>query len=304
MVRSRSTTFRVLSIWIACAFCVLATGSGTVRAQASAATETEGAPESETQAADGTDVQRARALFSEGLVFVESSDWVHAEQRFRSVLALRASLVVSYNLASALVHLDRLIEGSELLRSMLRDPSLDAPTGAAAQRLLSEVEPRIASLTLRLTGDASGVSVRVDSRAVDLNGQVLMTSVDPGEHTLVVQRGDSIIRTQALTFGGASPLKVEVTIDLASNLGPARVANAAKRNSIHGAATNAPQSSGSAPSESGSSAPKWWLWAGAGGLVVAAVVVVVVVASSGGHADPVSGDTDPPVVRGIVMAMP
>jgi hypothetical protein len=280
------------------------TGSATVRAQDPAATEASASSASATQAAEAPDVERARALFSEGLAFVGADDWVHAEQRFRSVLALKASLVVSYNLASALVHLDRLIEASELLRSMLRDRTLDAKTYAATQQLLSEVEPRIAGLTLRLLGDVSGVTVRVDNRQVDVSGEVLMVSVDPGEHTLVVARHDATIRTEVLTFGGTSPLRTEITIELPSALAPGAVAHAAHTDASRMPAGHARRAPESTRTASDASTPKWWLWAGAGGLLAVAVVVVVVVASSGGQADPVSGDTDPPVVGGIVMEMP
>src|SRR5882672_1974841 len=74
--------------------------------------------------AEATD--QARQLFNEGLALVEHEDWAGAEERFRRVLALRSSHVVSYNLASALTHLERLVESAELLRGVARDPSVDA----------------------------------------------------------------------------------------------------------------------------------------------------------------------------------
>ncbi len=88
---------------------------------------------------DEQNVDQARQLFAEGLDFVEHEDWVNAEDRFRRVLALRSSHVVTYNLASALMHLGRLVESSELLRSVVRDPSADATTHDAATQLLSEI---------------------------------------------------------------------------------------------------------------------------------------------------------------------
>src|SRR5712671_6532786 len=63
----------------------------------------------------------ARQLFNEGLDFVEHEHWAEVEDRFRRVLALRSSHVVSYNLASALMHLGRFCESSELLRAIVRD---------------------------------------------------------------------------------------------------------------------------------------------------------------------------------------
>ncbi|HMI89720.1 MAG TPA: hypothetical protein VK509_00075, partial [Polyangiales bacterium] len=124
--------------------------------------------------------EQARLLFSEGLQFVERGDWVSAEDRFRGVLVLRASHVVSYNLASALTHLERLKEAAELLRAIVRDSSTEPSTRDAAAQLLAETEQRIGTLTLRVAGDAQGATVRLDGDPLELREQILTLSVDPG----------------------------------------------------------------------------------------------------------------------------
>ena len=112
-----------------------------------------------------TSVEVARQLFAEGLQFVEAEDWAGAEDRFRRVLSVKSSHVVSYNLASALRHLGRVTESSELLRVILRDATADATTHDAAQQLLSEIEPLIGSLTIRVSGETSGAELALDDQA-------------------------------------------------------------------------------------------------------------------------------------------
>jgi hypothetical protein len=250
-------------------------------------------------------VDQARQLFSEGLGFVEQEDWAQAEDRFRRVLALRSSHVVSYNLASALTHLGRLVESSELLHAIVRDSTADATTHDAAGQLLSEIEARIGTLTIRLVGDASGAKLSLDDKPLELSGQVQTTSVDPGEHRVVVQRDGVAVAEKNVAVGDQAPLQVEIALELAP-----RVTAAAAAQTLSVATTQrdrpaeASTTGGTPQRASHSVLSRWWLWAGIG-VLIAGGIATALIAAAPAKAAPVAGDTDPPVIRGrVAVAMP
>lgn len=252
----------------------------------------------------GDSVEQARQLFNEGLRFVENEDWSQAEDRFRRVLALRSSHVASYNLASALVHLGRLVESSELLRVVLRDPAVDSNTRDAAQQLLTEIEPRIGSLTIRITGDASNASLSVDDKPLELAAAMQAVSVDPGTHHVVLSRDGTVVAQRDVAVGGEAPLQADVTLELAPRIAPETAVT--RRQPTRRSVAIVPQSQPEPEADTGegdSVLTKWWLWAGVGAVVATGVIVALVAVPSGSQeAKPVTGDTKPPFVRGTVSA--
>jgi len=305
--------------WLARCACALLACQGQVHAQPSPAPPAAPAPAPAPAPGETVDTpatEQARQLFAEGLDFVESENWVEAEARFRRVLVLRASHVVAYNLASALDHLGRLVEAAELLRPIVRDASADPRTKVAAERLLAELEPSIGSLTVRLSGDMQGAGLRIDDQQAELTEQVLTVSVDPGEHRVTVQRDGIIVASQAVRIGGDAPLQASLALDLPPRLGP--VASTPRARSVTPAIgdpappapgsvraevlePSAPERPATAPAQD-SLLASWWLWAAVGAVAVGAGVAVAVLAAPG-EAKPVQGDTDPPVVRGRVLAL-
>jgi hypothetical protein len=251
------------------------------------------APTAEEQA----QLEDARKLFEEGLAHVEVGNWVQAEQAFRRVLAVRSSPVVAYNLASALARLGRLIESAELLRAIVRDNEVEPTTRDPAQHLLSEIEPQICSLTVRVLGSTEGLSLQLDSRTLGTGELFQAISVDPGVHVVVAARGGKTLASEEVNLGGAAPLKAEVALDLREKPKPVvpdlRVSQLPSE-----------QPAGAPPKKSSSILGSPWLWTGAGAVVLVAVGVIAVAALSGGDpelADPVSGTTDPPVIHGHVV---
>lgn len=258
--------------------------------------------------------EEARKLFAEGLDFVEAEDWVQAEERFRRVLAMRGSHVVAYNLASALEHLGRLVEAAELLRPVARDASVEPRTQVAAERLLAQIEPRIGSLTVRLSGDSQGALVRLDDKQVQISEQVLTVSVDPGAHRVVVERDGVIAASRTVQVGGDASLQTSISIDIPPRLGASGSALGAKPagprriplGSLKPEGTRAPKAAvdrGPPPrDEGGSVLGAWWLWTAVGVVAVGAGVTVALLVLDD-EAKPVRGDTDPPVVRGKVALL-
>lgn len=256
------------------------------------------------QAAPSADAQaqldQARKLFEEGLAHVEAGNWVAAEQAFRSVLALRSSPVVAYNLASALARLGRLIESAEMLRAIVRDNTVDAATRDPAQHLLNEIEPQIGSITVRVLGSTENLVLRLDERTLGAGELIQAISVDPGVHLVLAEREGKTLASQEVKVGGAAPLIAEVTLDLrekpkAEVVPDLRVSELPREEQ--------PRQTQHTDESSVWSSP--WLWSSAAAVVLVTVGVIAVVAlSSGGDpelADPVTGTTDPPVIRGRVV---
>jgi hypothetical protein len=296
--------------WLAHAVCLTLAGHSQVFAQADASPLGDTA---EVPAVDAT-TDEARRLFAEGLDFVESEDWVQAEERFRRVLAMRGSHVVAYNLASALDHLGRLVEAAELLRPIARDASVEPRTKAAAERLLGQVEPRIGSLTVRLSGDSQGALVRLDDKQVQISEQVLTVSVDPGTHRVVVERDGVIVASRTVDVGSEGSLQTSIAIDVPPRLGHgADDAGATARRpaiplgSLTPVGRRAPSAAvepGPEPRDDGGDSlfESPWLWVGVGALAIGAGVTVALLATNEDSA-PVRGDTDPPVLRGKVALL-
>ena len=253
---------------------------------------------------------QARLLFSDGLQYVESEDWVQAEARFRSVLLLRASHVVAYNLASALSHLGRLKEAAELLRGIVRDASAEPGARSAAEQLLAETEQRIGTLTLRVAGDSTGAVVTLDGSRLELSEQILTISIDPGEHRVMVERDARLVTSETVQIGGAAPLQVSLTLTLPPRIVPAAVARAAQplpSPSAGSSAAGARTAPGGAPQRDdsdGSILESWWLWAAVGAVAAGGVAAGVLLARGGDDPDPIRGDTEPGLLRGTVKAMP
>jgi hypothetical protein len=249
-----------------------------------------------TEAQDQLD--QARKLFEEGLAHVEVGNWVAAEQAFRSVLVMRSSPVVAYNLASALARLGRLIESAEMLRAIVRDTDVDAATREPAQHLLSEIEPQIGSVTVRVLGETEGLVLRLDDRTLSAGDLVQSISVDPGVHLVAAERAGKTLASQEVNVGGAAPLKTEITLDVREKPKPLpppdlRVSTVPAKQPVDHTRDDG-SSAWSSP----------WLWSGAAAVVLVTAGVITVLALSGNaqQADPIAGDTNPPVVRGIVVA--
>ncbi len=308
--------------WLAHLVCFFLAGHSQVFAQpGTSGTESPGtsdstAPSATDPANAGLDetTEEARRLFAEGLDFVEGEDWAQAEERFRRVLAMRGSHVVAYNLASALEHLGRLVEAAELLRPVARDATVEPRTQVAAERLLAQIEPRIGSLTVRLSGDSQAALVRLDDKQVQISEQVLTVSVDPGAHRVVVERDGVIVASQTVQVGGDASLQSSIAIDVPPRLTAVGGALSAKPGSSRlplGSLTPEGSRAPRAAIDSDRPAPAdeddsvlgaWWLWTAVGVVVVGAGVTVAMIAMDE-DPKPVRGDTDPPVVRGRVALL-
>jgi hypothetical protein len=251
------------------------------------------------------ELERARALFAEGLNFVAQEDWGNAADRFTQVHDIRPSPVVSYNLASALTHLGRLVESSQLLTQVLSDAQADEETRRAAQLLLSKIEPGIGSVTLRVYGNAEGCSFSLDDRPIDVSSGTLTERLDPGVHRVAVVRDGETILNPQVTLGGAFPMQAQLSLEIPAKAAPVPVVALAPPPPQPRVQPDLRLSQPvDAPDEHESILEQWWLWAGAGA-VIAGGVIATLVLTSGDDPAPISGNAGPGVIHTRVTgAMP
>jgi hypothetical protein len=170
------------------------------------------APARASAQSDPSHAAAARALFQEGVGLARAGSYAEAIDRFRRAQALHPAGPVAFNLASALVHQGELVEASEMLARLLRDPSITRVIQTAAERLRAEIAPRLARLRVRVAGDAEGVRVELDARELPSAAVDVPMPVDPGAHEIVAQRGDEEVARERVELAEGESRELVLTI--------------------------------------------------------------------------------------------
>jgi len=229
----------------------------------------------------------ARALFQEGVTFVEAHDWPNAVDRFRRVYQLRPNGAVRLNLGLALAHAGHVIEGTELLHQAAIDGDTTGTVRRQAVAAIPELEAKIGHLTVHADGVGSGSDVTLDGAPLPAASVGVAVPADPGTHTLTLVRSGATIATTTVEVpeGGAA----EVTLQPALAVPPDAAGGA-------GAGTTAPSSGGS-----NGVLGEWWFWtAVGGGVLVTTLIIIAAVVASSGTPMPIGGNTDPPFLNVMV----
>ena len=219
-------------------------------------------------AQQGDDAARsaaARALFQEGLGFLDREEFPEAADRFERALAIRPSAQIAYNLSTALIAMGRLVRASEVLIVATRDGEAPRDVREAAERRRQEILPRIARLTVRTEGDRAEATVELDSRAMDWAMIGVAIPVDPGAHELVATRGGEVVAREPFEVEEAG--SAEVTLSFPPVVPTPRETAATFVEPDPAPVVPPPED------ESGST---WWIWAGLGAVVIAGAIVAVV----------------------------
>jgi hypothetical protein len=141
--------------------------------------------------ASAAETAAARSLAVDGLKLAQAGNCVDAVPKLERAEKLYHSAVVASRLGECDVAIGRLVEGTEILRKVLREPQAAEPTPALtkaldrAQRVLDAAKPRIAGLTIKVAS-VQDMSVKVDGNPVP--GALVDTEIptDPGEHSVEV----------------------------------------------------------------------------------------------------------------------
>jgi hypothetical protein len=239
---------------------------------------------------------QARSLFEEGVSLADRADWQGAADRFERAYALKPTSGIAFNYASALVELGRLVEASELLRTVTRDASASEDLRRHSEEMLTSLQPRLAYLTVHLQDDpGSEARVDLDDREWPRAGWGVASPVDPGAHTVrcVVGGVERAHEDVTLAEGERRELELKLSLPLDSPAGlPGPIVEGGPLAPGHGNLD--PSDTAHRPVYK-----RWWFWTGVGLVVAGGVVAGVLVATShdGGTTPPVQGNTDPKVLR-------
>ena len=239
-------------------------------AQAPNASETRVESPAELEARNTT---MARALFDEGLKYVDSEQWEQAQDRFGRVLTLRYSAVAAYNYGLALARLGRSVVAASTLRRLLTDVNLDPHVHEHASSLLREVEARFAWLNVRVNGECKGCEVSLNEQIWPWAAIGVFVPVDPGSYALRLRLGNDLLAEQNLSL--AATERLEATLDSGHPADPALV-GASHATPGGPGLTSAQRNSAERPRES--LLKSGWFW-GAMGVLVIGITSTVVVAS-------------------------
>jgi hypothetical protein len=153
---------------------------------------------------------------------------------------LRHAPIVLANLGECRVLQGHLVEGTEMLRRVLREPLPDHPTPALskayehAQATLEAAAPKIGRLTITLSGQGDAQpSVTVDGEPVSAALLGADRPTDPGEHSIEATATGFLKSTAKVTLGEGE--KKFIKLDLEHD--PSYVAPAAADEAAHAAPT-------------------------------------------------------------------
>jgi hypothetical protein len=225
-------------------------------------------------AAQDDAVERARALFAEGVERVSARDLPGAEERFRAALALRDAASIRYNLASVLFEQGELSEAYALSDAAAGDAAASADIREHARALCDQIETGAGFLDVETGGRF--VTLTVDGYEVPSLARPV--PISSGASHVVVGRVE-----------GVEWLREEVRLE------------AGEHHAVSFEAAAAPIDEGEAEPAAGDEPPlveNPFLWAGvgAGAAILLGVVIGAAVAGSGTEA-PVEGNFMPGVLR-------
>lgn len=207
--------------------------------------------------ASAAETAAARALAVDGLKLAQANNCAEAVPKLERAEKLYHSAVVASRLGECYVSVGRLVEGTEVLRKVLREPQpADAPASFAkamerAQRVLDSAKPRIAGLTVKVAA--------VTDMRVKIDGNVLQSALvdtemptDPGEHTVEVSAPGFLKSGSRITLAEGEKKSVTLTLTRDPN---AVIAPVAPVDAVAPRPTAAPVANDSAPAREAAAPP-------------------------------------------------
>lgn len=161
----------------------------------------------------------ARMLAVEGVKLARAGDCLSAIEPLTRAEALHHSSIVLAELGACYVQTRRLVAGSEALRRVVREGLPVSPSPAEhealarAQHLLPEVLPKIAQLTVVVTGpSADAVALRIDGQSVPAPLLGAVRPTDPGPHRLEVSAPEFLPAAQDVQLAPGESRRLELAL--------------------------------------------------------------------------------------------
>lgn len=207
--------------------------------------------------ASAAETAAARSLAVEGLKLAQANNCADAVPKLERAEKLYHSAVVASRLGECYVSVGRLVEGTEVLRKVLREPQpADAPAGLAkaldrAQRALDAAKPRIAGLTIKVAAVAD-MRVKIDGNVLQSALVDSEVPTDPGEHSIEVTAPGFLKSTLRLSVSDGEKKSATLTLARDPNAPATPVASADPAAS---SATASSPSSAAAPTSDSAAGP-------------------------------------------------
>jgi hypothetical protein len=192
--------------------------------------------------ASAADTAAARTLAVDGVKLAQAGKCDEAVDKLDRAEKLHHAPIVLANLGECRVSQGHLVEGTEMLRRVLREPLPDHPTPALskayehAQATLDAAMPKIGRLSITLTGQGDAQpTVTVDGEPVPAALLGADRPTDPGEHAVEASATGFLKATAKVTLGEGD--RKSIKLDLEHD--PSYVAAAAEE-PPHPVATESP----------------------------------------------------------------
>ena len=168
-----------------------------------------------TLAADaGADAKvQARAKLMEGGELLKAGEYTDALARFKEAYTLVPSPKIFYNFGLAYMNLGRKTEAVESFEKFLDEATDAAPDNRAnAERLKSQLVPWIASVVVQC--ETEGAEISVAGRPYGTTPRKNPVRLDPGLHSLVVEKAPTPAFTKRLEVKAGERVTVEVKLEI------------------------------------------------------------------------------------------
>jgi hypothetical protein len=230
-----------------------------------------------------TETGAARTLAVDGLKLAQAGKCEEAIPKLERAEKLHHSAIVLSRLGECEVSVGRLVEGTEMLRKVLREPLPANPTPALskayerAQTVLDAAKPKIAGLTVSVPSPPPDLRLTVDGQVI---ANTLVDSelpADPGDHVIEASAPGFLKASSRVTLGSADKKTVTLKLEADPNAPPpappsansgqdVNAAPAPQANPTQAAAAPSAPPPGPAPAPSHAAATyrgalAWWVWA-------------------------------------------
>jgi hypothetical protein len=174
------------------------------------------------QGDDGSaaDTAAARALAVEGIKLAQAGKCDEAVDKLERAEKLHHAPIVLANLGECKVAQGRFVQGTEMLRRVLREPLPDHPSPALtkayehAQVTLDAATPKIGRLTINIAGQGDATpQVSVDGEAVSVALLGAERPTDPGEHTVEASAPGYLKASTKVTLGEGDKKSIKLELE-------------------------------------------------------------------------------------------
>ena len=206
-----------------------------------------------------TETGAARTLAVDGLKLAQAGKCEEAIPKLERAEKLHHSPIVLSRLGECQVSAGKLVEGTEMLRKVLREPLPATPSAALskayerAQTVLDAAKPKIAGLTISISAPPSDLRLTVDGLVV---ANTLVDSelpADPGDHAIEATAPGFLKASARVSLSAADKKTVTLKLEADPNA-PAVTAPPANQDP-NAPSAPAPSNQGAAPANAPPDAP-------------------------------------------------